>query len=242
MSPDGHVLPDHLLEFEILPQPDDTTCGPTCLHGIYRYFGHEVPLDRLIREVPRLETGGTLGVLLGTDALRRGYRVTIYSYNLQIFDPTWFELKPTAIAAKLQQQAKVRRSEKLRLASQAYLEFLEAGGMVRFEPLSGALIRRTLTRDLPILTGLSSTYLYQAMREFGPDDEDDDIRGSPSGHFVVMCGYDRRARTVSIADPLQSNPHSATRRYDIDINRVLSSIMLGVLTYDANLLIIEPAR
>ncbi len=232
--------PRHLLSLEILPQPDDTTCGPTCLHAIYRYFGREVPLSQLIRSVPRLPTGGTLGVLLAIDALRRGYRATIHSYNLQVFDPTWFRLPPTQLAAKLTAQQKVRRSEKLKLASAAYVEFLELGGQLHFEPISGALIRRQLNRDLPILTGLSSTYLYQAMREYGPDDEDDDLRGNPSGHFVVLCGYDRKARLVEIADPLESNPHSPTRRYAIDINRVMSSILLGVLTYDANLIILEP--
>lgn len=232
--------PRHLLSLEILPQPDDTTCGPTCLHAIYRYFGREVPLPQLIRSVPRLPTGGTLGVLLAIDALRRGYRATIHSYNLQVFDPTWFQLPPTQLAAKLTAQQKVRRSEKLKLASAAYVEFLELGGQLHFEPISGALIRRQLNRDLPILAGLSSTYLYQAMREHGPEDEDDDLRGNPSGHFVVLCGYDRKARLVEIADPLESNPHSPTRRYAIDINRVMSSILLGVLTYDANLIILEP--
>lgn len=224
----------------MLPQPDDITCGPTCLHAVYRYLGLKLPLAEVIGSVPQLETGGTLGVLLANDALRRGFEVTIYSYNLQVFDPTWFKLEPEAIAAKLAAQERVRRSEKLRLACRAYIEFLQRGGRLRFEPMSGALIRRYLNRDLPIITGLSSTYLYQAMREYGPEDDDDDLRGNPAGHFVVLCGYDRREREVLIADPLLSNPHSRTRRYAIDINRVLSSILLGVLTYDANLIILKP--
>ena len=93
---------------------------------------------------------------------------------------------------------------------------------------------------MPILTGLSSTNLYQASREYGPNDDDDDIRGNPSGHFVVLSGYDRKLRQVHILDPLQANPHSPTRRYSIDIDRVINSILLGVLTYDANLLMIKP--
>jgi ABC-type bacteriocin/lantibiotic exporter with double-glycine peptidase domain len=55
--------------FDILPQPDDSTCGPTCLHAIYRYFGDEVPLDQVIREVPSLHSGGTLAVMLRNHAL-----------------------------------------------------------------------------------------------------------------------------------------------------------------------------
>lgn len=223
----------------MLAQPDDTTCGPTCLHAVYQYWGEEVDLADVIASVPRLETGGTLGVLLGSDALRRGYQVTLYTYNLQVFDPTWFGAEPVDLIAKLEAQAKAKTSVKLRLACQAYVEFLRAGGRVKFAVLSGALIRRHLNRDVPILTGLSSTYLYQAMREYGPNDDDDDIRGSPAGHFVVLNGYDRKLRQVHVHDPLQSNPHSPTRRYSVDIDRVLNSILLGVLTYDANLLIIE---
>lgn len=232
-------LKRHSLKLEMLPQPDDVTCGPTCLQAVYRYFGEDVALEDVIHAVPKLETGGTLGVLLGADALRRGFEVTLYTYNLQVFDPTWFGAHPADLVEKLEAQARVKTSTKLRLACKAYVDFLQLGGRVKFEVLSGSLIRKFLNRNLPILTGLSSTYLYQAKREYGPDDDEDDIRGVPQGHFVVLGGYDRKAREVLIIDPLQSNPHSPTRRYSIGIDRVLSSILLGVLTYDANLLIIE---
>lgn len=223
----------------MLAQPDDTTCGPTCLHAVYQYWGDTVTLPDVIAAVPKLETGGTLGVLLAIDALRRGYAVTFYTYNLQVFDPTWFGAEPVDLIAKLEAQARAKSSQKLRLACQAYVEFLRLGGRVKFSVLSGALIRKHLNRDVPILTGLSSTYLYRASREYGPNDDDDDIRGSPAGHFVVLSGYDRKRRQVHVNDPLQTNPHSPTRRYSIDIDRVMNSILLGVLTYDANLLIIE---
>ena len=77
------------LELEMLPQPDDTTCGPTCLHAVYRYYDDPVPLPQLIDEVEPLSTGGTLAVSLACHALRRRYRATIYTYNLTLFDPTW---------------------------------------------------------------------------------------------------------------------------------------------------------
>lgn len=238
--PPAAPSPRHELPFKMLAQPDDTTCGPTCLHAVYRYFGRRIPLARVIAEVPQLAKGGTLGVLLATDALRRGFAVTIYSYNLQVFDPTWQQLTATALIAKLEAQEKVRRSRKRRRVIRAYIDFLRLGGRVKFEPMSGALIRRYLSQNQPIIAGLSSTYLYQSAREWGPDDEPDDLRGEPMGHFVVLSGYDRPSRQISIADPLQSNPHSPSRRYTIGIDRVMSSILLGVLTYDANLIVMEP--
>lgn len=229
----------HHLPFTIQAQPDDTTCGPTCLQAVYRYWGEELALEDVIESVPKLENGGTLGVLLAIDALRRGYRVTLHTHNLQVFDPTWFSESGVDLIAKLEAQAKAKTSRKLRVASKAYVEFLQLGGEIHSPVLSGALIRRYLNRGVPILTGLSSTYLYGVAREFGPNDDSDDIRGNPSGHFVVLSGYNRKLRQVHIHDPLQSNPHSPSRRYSTDIDRVINSILLGVLTYDANLLIIE---
>jgi hypothetical protein len=231
----------HQIELAMLPQPDDATCGPTCLHAVYRHWGERITLPAVIAAVPQLENGGTLGVMLGTDALRRGFRATLYTYNLRVFDPTWFTGPGTDIIAKLEAQARAKTSRKLQRACAAHTEFLRSGGVLRSAVLSGALIRQHLNRDVPIITGLSATCLYQEAREFGPRDEPDDVRGTPAGHFVVLSGYDRKAREVHIHDPLQANPHSRTRRYSINIDRVMNAILLGVLTYDANLLMIEPA-
>src|SRR5436190_4543018 len=78
------------LPVKTLPQPDETTCGPTCLHAIYAYWGDEEPLDSVVARMWRMQSGGTFAVYLGCDALRKGYRARIYSYNLTVFDPTWF--------------------------------------------------------------------------------------------------------------------------------------------------------
>ena len=89
------------LTLEMLPQPDDRTCGPTCLHAVYAFHGDGLPLEQVIREVRQLEDGGTLGVILGEHALRRGYDVSLHTYNLRVFDPTWFALPAEALCAKL---------------------------------------------------------------------------------------------------------------------------------------------
>src|SRR5690606_10722822 len=78
-----------VLEFDIEAQPDDVTCGPTCLQALYSYYKDEIPLKQLVREVKQLRNGGTLAVMLGNNALKRGYRATIYTYNLNVFDPSW---------------------------------------------------------------------------------------------------------------------------------------------------------
>ena len=229
------------LDFTIQAQPTDTTCGPACLHAVYNYFGDKIPLEQVISETQELEKGGTLAVFLACHALRRGYSAMIYTYNLNVFDPTWFS-GPVDIMEKLGAQKKVKSTRMLHEATKGYLEFLSLGGKLRFEDLTSSLIRKYLKRGIPILTGLSSTYLYRSSRESGYEGEWDDIGGSPSGHFVVLCGYNRDERNVTVADPFFPNPYSESHHYMINIDRVLCSILLGVLTYDANLLVIAPKR
>lgn len=231
---------DTKLKLEILPQPDLMTCGPTCLHAVYRYYGDKVSLGQVIDEVRMLDDGGTMAVMLAHHALMRGYKAQIHTYNLEVFDPSWFKDSDTDIAAKLRAQEAIKKSRRLRFATEGYLDFLAHGGEVLFEDLTPKLIRKYLNLAIPILTGLSATYLYNDMRELATG-EYDDLRGEASGHFVVLSGYDREAREVLVADPLYPNPAVGHRQYyPVPIERVIGAIFLGILTYDSNLLVIEP--
>lgn len=229
------------LQLSIQAQPTDSTCGPTCLHAVYGYYGDTIPLEQVIAEVPTLETGGTLAVLLGNHALSRGYSATIYTYNVRLFDPSWFAPGAPDVRERLRAQCAVKKSARLQVSTDAYVRFLDMGGRVRFEDLTRSLIRKYLNRRTPILTGLSATYLYRTPRE-DRDDKPDDVRGEPTGHFVVLSGYDRERRTITVADPLWPNPISETHLYEININRVVNAVLLGIVTYDCNLLVVTPGH
>lgn len=235
----GFLMNTHLA-FQILPQPDNDSCGPTCLHGIYSYFGDDLPLERLIAEIPQLKSGGTLAVNLGIHALNRGYSALLYTYNLQMFDPSWFDDSGIDLIERIKRQMAVKRNKKLREASKSYLEYLKLGGSILFEDLTRELIRRYLDASIPILTGLSATYLYNKPREYGPQSVYDSIRGEPVGHFVVLYGYDREADLVRVADPYSEDQVETDHHYLEDIDRVIHSILLGIVTYDSNLLVIQP--
>ena len=138
----------------------------------------------------------------------------------------------------------VKKSPKLKSSSKAYMEFLRLGGTIRFEDPTASLIRGLLKRSIPILTGLSATFLYRTAREVddGKQMIYDDINGEPTGHFVVLCGYDKEKRTALVADPLLPNPISDSQIYPVRLTRLVCAIMLGILTYDANLLVITPKK
>jgi len=226
------------LPFEIDPQPDDVTCGPTCLQALYRYWGEPITLAQVREEIGTLSPlgeDGTLAVQLGLHALRRGYRALIYTCNLRVFDPTWFR-PGVNLVAKLEQRLAKRRTGKQRFAMGAYLDFLAAGGRIRMGELDAPLIAAHLEAGRPLLCGLSATWLYQTARENPRTCEDDDVHGEPTGHFVVLCGYDPATDLVRVADPSAELVGEAGHLHDVPRQRLLAAIHLGVMTYDGNLL------
>lgn len=229
------------MNFKILAQPDDVTCGPTSLQAVYNHLGYKIPLKQLISEIEFLEEGGTLGVFLGIDALKRGFNATIYSYNLRIFDPSWSELSMSELKKKLEALHKSKHAPKLRKAVEAYIRFLDLGGTIATADLRATMFERYFKKDTPVLCGLSATYLYRCMREFTDDTNHsvfDDVKGDPCGHFVVVYGLDEKKQFM-VADPDCTNPLCKGPYYKVDKFRLIHSILLGVMTYDGNVLVIE---
>ncbi len=226
---------------KILSQPNDTTCGPTSLHAVYQYHGFDISLQKVIDSVNVLEDGGTLAVMLGIDALKNNFNARIYSYNLKMFDPTWANKCNDELIELLEKQLGYKNRMKFVQATRAYQEFLKLGGNIVFEDLNSEILKRYFKQNLPILTGLSATYLYNSAREYTNRKNVsvfDDLKGAPMGHFVVLCGME--GSTVFVADPYKENPIARRKYYEVNINRLLNAILLGIVTYDANMLVIMP--
>jgi hypothetical protein len=224
----------------ILPQPDDSGCGPTSLHAVYRYWGLDIPLEDVLQSVDSLHDGGTLAVMLAMDAIRRGFKTKIYSYNLRMFDPSWENFSNLELIDALEQQLRYKPGKKFSQASRSYQEYLQSGGKIVFDDLDGSVLKRYLSRGIPILTGLSATYLYQSKREYTDYKNRlvyHAVKGQPTGHFVVLSGM--QGDRIFVADPYKENPISGINYYEVHVNRLINSIMLGIVTYDANMLIVS---
>lgn len=235
-------MPALQLPFQIERQPDMVTCGATCLHALYRYFGLQTDLRQLARVIPQLKQGGTHGVLLGQHALRHGFAVELVTYNLHMFDPSWFQKPGVDLQEKLLQQMQLKPRAGFQRAARHYLDFLRLGGRIVMRDLTAELIQGYLQRELPVLTGLSSTFLYQETRMIGETNVADDLRGTPEGHFVVVCGMNPRDRSVRVADPYHPNVLGTQPLYEVTMDRLLNAILLGIVTYDANLVILNPVN
>lgn len=221
---------------QIDKQPTETTCGPTCLKAILKFHNIESTMPELIAEVPVVEGGGTLGVHLALAAIKKGLKVKIYSYNLHVFDPIWFELPPEQQVQKLILQSKTNKTSKTKLASLAYADFIKHGGAVEFAELSPDFLASILQNHGPVICGVSATYLYRAPREISETNSYDDVNGVPQGHFIVVNGISNGNQQVKISDPYDQNPLSDRSKYEASTHRLIGSLLTGIVTYDANLI------
>lgn len=168
----------HIIELDIQAQPDDQTCGPSCLYSLYRHFGDtELSLKQVIDQIEKLDHGGTL---------HRGARASprtpprLRRHHLQLPRPA---PRPYLVRRRRRRSRRRRRRRspqaaapgqgrgdaRFKLATKTLIDFLELGGDLRMEDLTPALLSRYIAAGSPILTGLSSTYLYGQAREFGAD-------------------------------------------------------------------------
>jgi len=231
---------DTELPVRIERQPDYTTCGPTALHAIYRYYGDPIDLDTVIRETAKLPGGGTLAVHLSVHALGRGYEVDTWVCNVRHMDPTWFQT-PTDLLAKLKARMEAKKllgDPRYGPAMDAVEQYVRLGGRTVWGDLTPELIRGLLAQGTPLLTGTNGTYLYQCSRE--TDAGPDDVAGDAFGHFIVLSGYRDGDQSVAICDPLLDNPAHGTKYYRASVYRLIGAIFLGVGSDDGNLVRIRP--
>ena len=234
-----------MLSVTMQTPPNNVSCGPSSLHTLYRYYGDNIALEQVIKEISYLDDGGTLGVFLGCHALRRGYRVIIHPYNLNIFDPTWFQDEKVDIGEKLRLQLERKQktqSAKASTAMKAFIDYLSLGGKIVWRDLTESLIKEYTDSGRSVIAGLSSTYLYQCKRELTDELGEalyDDVGGYPAGHFVFVRGYDERRDEVALADPYQGNPIASSHYYNVAFSRFKESVLLGVAPYDGELVIID---
>jgi len=232
------------LNVERILQPDEVSCGPTCLRKVFGFYGAPTSLEEVIGALDRNEDGGTLAVFLAIAALKKKYHARIYSYDLRIFDPTWFGLPADALTEKIFSRFPYLSDEKRLRAAGAYIRLLEMGGELAFEELTHGLLKSIIDRGHPVLAGLSATYLYRFPRErWDPEQKrhvDDDVRGEPTGHFVVISGYEQWGRRLYVVDPSEHVPVNDGGRIVVDSDRLINAILLGDVTYDAVLLEVWP--
>lgn len=126
-----------MIDFKINSQPNDESCGPTCLHAIYQHYGLDISYEEVASQVESFLSGGTIAPMLGKHALQLGFKVTLYVNNLHLYDPTWFNSDGSSntdvLREMLMQQMRYKRNQYLARGTHAILDFLTLGALSIFD-------------------------------------------------------------------------------------------------------------
>jgi hypothetical protein len=184
------------------------TCGPSSLQQVMAYYGKKMKLGDIIKDIPMF-MDGTYLAYLAKYAMEAGFKPLIITYNVDIFDPTWFRLSRKSLIKKLRSRSRIRKLDiNIRRGCKSYVDYLESGGKLSFNFTTTEIIKKYLKKKRPIIVRLSSTILHDRKRLDLNKDKRDDISGSPGFHFVVVSGY--KNGKFLIVDP-QKKKYGGTR-------------------------------
>ena len=152
-----------VLDVRRFVQPDDLSCGPTCLAQVYRYYGHDKRAVRtVIDETARNPDGGTLAVYLGVSALRNGFGAASTRTTCGSSIPPGGS-SPAAIAQAGEAAPAPGRPArpKLQRSRAAYIEFLGPRRQGALPELTRELMVRILAAAVTPSSRVGATYLYR---------------------------------------------------------------------------------
>lgn len=218
-------------------------CGPAALKMVMEYLsGKEHNLKDIIKDTASDQKYVDWDFKLGKAAIIRDFRVTIYTMSTDFFDPTWYKLSKKSLIEKLRKRLKFVMKYDKRDINEGYIwwwyesslkaiiEFLKAGGKIRFKPITKELIISYLSRDIPAICPINGSIFYGKRRVYRK--KYDDIRGEYFGHVVVITGYDDHNFIVTDTEKI-SNKTNGIIKIDKDI--LINSIFLQ----SGNVIVVE---
>lgn len=207
-------------------QPTSNTCGYAALAILLSHYRSTMTPEDVVVAVPQPvdENGkptGSITAQLATWLISEGYDLTFYSFDCQILDLSWRRLGKEKVLQKLRQVRDIRDvpglGKKFWSARyvQAYIEYLEAGGMLEIRPHVTSKLLYDLLESGPVYTNFCSTTVNGKGKTTTPNIQErisvlDDINGTASNHSVVVYG------NTESGDFLVADPWSGRRTIDCE--------------------------
>lgn len=197
------------------------SCGPSSIQQILHYYGIEKSLKEIMNEMKLFDSGGTSSDgAMGDYLLKQGFKVRIYTLDTKMFDPTWFKLSKKDLKKKLMEAHKISRGFK-KYSYNSFIEFLDHGGKIEFKVITLKEIKEILNMIFPLMAGVDDSSLYSFKRS-RKTFHDDEFKGKPWGHELVIAGY--KKDKIFVVDPFPRNPFSKDGKYFVDAEKLLANI------------------
>jgi hypothetical protein len=201
-----HKITSHL-------QPTNTSCGYAALATLLSFYNKNITAEELLQEVkqPIDENGNPAGSItteLVVWCLEQGFKSDLYSFDGEMLDIAWQNLKQEELIEKITENRLSRdvlglgQSYAKRYLD-GYLSMMKAGGKLIVAPyVTTALIDRLL-KNAPVYANVCSNVMNNKGRtknEGLRKSEEDDKNGSLNTHSIVIYGKNASGNYF-VADP-----------------------------------------
>jgi hypothetical protein len=172
------------------------TCGPSSLQQVLNYYGDPTSLSEILANV-KMFPSGTPPSYLALGAKKLGYKTKLISFDVDYVDPSWKNASKKEIAEKLRKRLPTLKDKSAKMRTRGLLTALKGGVDLEIQIPSEKILIGYLKGGIPPIITLSYNVLHNYKRKF--NDKQDDVKGHPSGHYVVVSGYDDK--NLIITDP-----------------------------------------
>ena len=196
---------------------------PACLQEVFGFYKKHISQEKIMGSSLNPKLGMSLpeaGIFVG----KYGFTSSIIVNNIEIFDPTWFNLDEK----KLTENLKLRRryvGKYYKYLIDLYLKYIKSGGKIKFDTIGADLLKKYLSQHIPIIMELASTFLYKKAKSGKPGSFNESFKGEVEGHGVVIAGFTKDK--FKIVDPnSQKNPYSKSGIYWVSAEELMMSFAL----------------
>jgi len=209
-----------------VPQFEQKTvynCILACLQQVFGYYKKQISQKEILKSLKKPKRGMSVPKA-GLFAKKHGFNPLVITNNIYIFDPTWLKLGNIKLIKNLEKRKKFINKYNQSLIDD-YLEYLKANGRTKFDTIRLDLFVKYLSKNIPIVVEIASTFLYKKSKSIKPGQFNNPFKGKIEGHGVVIAGFNKNK--FKIIDPdSKNNPYSRSGIYWISIDELIASIFI----------------
>ena len=220
-------------------QPTNHTCSQSAMASLLSFFDVNLTPEEIASKIPvnkndKGEDWGTINQQLATWCLGEGFDVDIHTFDFEIIDLSWANLKKDELlermkAAKSHREVPALGKAWSEIYMQSYIDFVEAGGELHIRPyVTTELLDELLTKS-PLLHCICYNVLYGTGRSKDTGlrkAEPDDLDGKLTNHSIVIYGKDDNGNYLIV------DPYKEPGRHSIEPERLLASMTAAQMECD----------
>ena len=205
----------------VFQDKNSVDCGLACLQMVFEYYGEKRTIAEMKKEL-KLYKIGTYSPQLGAYLLKNGFKVELITQHPGLFTLRHRKVGQKGLLEHIKNLYAENKDEKHAITLKYFLEFMEAGGMIKVKVPGAGDIKNALNKNRPLIALITQGFLLDKEPNF-------------NFHFNVVTGVS--GDSVYLNDP--DSDHEGKQKYSMtDFLYALHSSVHGDLD-NGSLLVIR---